>query len=51
MIKWIGVGFILFSCGGIGFEMKNKLEKRIEALRTIKRIIFMLRGEIKYGNG
>ncbi len=50
MIKWIGVGFILFSCGGIGFEMKNKLEKRIEALRTIKRIIFMLRGEIKYGN-
>lgn len=50
MIKWLGVGFILFSCAAIGFEMSNQLGQRIEALRIIKRIIFMLRGEIKYGN-
>lgn len=49
-IKVIGVLLILASSAGIGFHMSDDLLKRVEELKTLKKVILMLRGEIKYNN-
>lgn len=41
---------ILTSTAAIGFAMSSELVSRIEELQILKRILLMLRGEIKYGN-
>ena len=45
-----GVAMILTSSCGIGFKLSADLLKRIEELKVLKKIILMLRGEIKYNN-
>lgn len=50
IIKGMGIILILCSCGAIGFQMSGDLGRRIEELNTLKKIIIMLRGEIKYHN-
>lgn len=50
LIKIIGIIFILASSSGIGFSISADLLKRIEDIKALKKIIIMLRGEIKYNN-
>lgn len=49
-IKIIGVILILASSAGIGFHLSDDFVKRVEECKTLKKIILMLRGEIKYNN-
>ena len=50
VFKIIGVVLILSSSCAIGFRLSSDLGKRIEDLKSLKKIILMLRGEIKYNN-
>lgn len=50
IVKLCGVLLILTSSFGIGYRLSKELSKRIEELLILKKIILMLRGEIKYGN-
>ena len=50
LIKCVGVAMILTSSCGMGFKLSADLLKRIEELKVLKKIILMLRGEIKYNN-
>ncbi len=47
-IRAFGVGLILFSSTAIGLLYANRLKEQIEELETIKKLLLMLRGEIKY---
>lgn len=49
-VKIMGVVLILTASCGIGFRMSDNFLKRVEELKTLKKILFMLRGEIKYNN-
>lgn len=48
IIKAAGICLILFSSTGIGFLSSRRLKERIEELESIRRLLLMLRGEIKY---
>ena len=49
-IRAFGVGLILFSSTAIGLLCANRLKEQIEELETIKKLLLMLRGEIKYSH-
>lgn len=46
--KTAGICLVLFSSTAIGFWCSGRLKERIEELETIRRLLLMLRGEIKY---
>lgn len=50
LIKCLGILMILASSCGIGFRLSSDLKLRMEELKSLKKIILMLRGEIKYNN-
>lgn len=50
LLKFLGIGLILASSCGVGFRLSEDFLKRVEDLKNLKKIIFMLRGEIKYNN-
>lgn len=49
-VKIIGSVMVIVSSSLIGFKMNENAKSRIEELKTIKNIVTMLRGEIKYNN-
>lgn len=48
--KLAGICLILCSSTAIGFLLSNNLKERIEELELIKKLLLMLRGEIKYSH-
>lgn len=50
VMKLAGICLILGSSTAIGFFFSRRLEERIEELETIKRLLILLRGEIKYNH-
>lgn len=48
--KIIGVCLILCSSTAIGFELSRQLKERVEELESIRKLLLMLRGEIKYSH-
>lgn len=50
VIKLLGSGLILCSSTAIGFLLSNNLRERIEELEMIKKLLLLLRGEIKYNH-
>jgi len=50
MIKAIGIVIIILTSSGLGFIYANDLKKRILQMKSLKKIIIMLDGEIKYAN-
>lgn len=50
LIRVLGIVVVLFASCGLGFRISYELIYRIEDLQQIKRVIVMLRGEIKYAN-
>lgn len=50
LVKFLGVALILASSCGVGFRLSADLLKRVEDLKLLKKIMIMLRGEIKYNN-
>lgn len=50
LIRVLGIVVVLLASCGLGFRISYELIYRIEDLQQIKRVIVMLRGEIKYAN-
>ena len=50
MQKSVGVLLIIFSCAGLGFGQSLRLTGRLGTLEMMKRMIVLLRGEIRFGN-
>lgn len=48
MIKTCGIILILAASAGIGFNLSNIMKLRLDELTELKKMILMLRGEIKY---
>lgn len=49
-MKVIGIAMIIASSTLIGFKFNENAKSRIEELKTIRNIVTMLKGEIKYNN-
>lgn len=49
-IKIIGCIFIVCSCSGMGMHFSKELRNRINDLREIKKIIYLLKGDIRYAH-
>lgn len=50
IIKIIGCILILTSSAGMGLYFSSELKNRIKDLKDLKKIIFLLRGDIRYAN-
>lgn len=50
IMKISGCILILLSTTGIGYLLGSEYLRRIEDLRAIKSIVFLLQGDIRYGN-
>lgn len=48
MLKIMGAVCVLCSCTGIGFAKSREYRQRISELLLLKRLMLLLRGEIKY---
>ncbi len=50
IMKIIGCILVIGSSSGIGFFFSNEMRCRIEDLRELKKLISLLRGDIRYAN-
>lgn len=50
VIRIIGCVMIVTSTAGMGFFLSGELKNRIADLRELKKLIFLLRGDIRYAN-
>ncbi|MDF2472414.1 MAG: hypothetical protein K0R92_100 [Lachnospiraceae bacterium] len=50
IIKIIGCILIITSCTGMGWYFSSELRNRIADLKELKKIIILLRGDIRYAN-
>lgn len=48
VIKWAGIGLVLFSGTGWGLWMAWRWKARLEAMETLRQMVFCLKGEITY---
>ena len=48
MLKMAGLLMIVISSAGVGYSMGKDLRKRIHQMKNLKKMVTMLRGEIKY---
>lgn len=48
MLKGIGIVLILLGTSGLGMTMAGELDKRIEELQTLQKLMMILKGEIRY---
>lgn len=50
VIKIIGCVLILSSCSGMGWYFSSELRTRIKDLKELKKLIYLLKGDIRYAN-
>jgi len=50
IVKIIGCVLILGSCTGMGWYFSNELKMRIKDLKDLKKLIYLLRGDIRYAS-
>ncbi|HJB30051.1 MAG TPA: stage III sporulation protein AB [Candidatus Blautia faecavium] len=50
MLKGAGILLIIAAGAGLGFSQSFALTGRMKALRTLQRLVILLKGEIQYGN-
>lgn len=50
IIKIIGCLMIISSCAGMGLYFSSELKNRIKDLKDLKKILYLLRGDIRYAN-
>lgn len=48
--KMIGCILVILSSAGMGFFFSNEVKCRIEDLKELRKLITLLRGDIRYGN-
>ncbi|MGF7143444.1 stage III sporulation protein AB [Anaerotaenia torta] len=49
-MKGIGCVMVILSSAGIGFYFSSEMKSRIEDLKELKKLIGLLKGDIRYGN-
>lgn len=50
MVKTLGALLVMLSCSGIGLYFSSQVRGRVADLKSMKKSITILRGDIKYGN-
>lgn len=50
LLKIIGCMLVVLSSTGMGFFFSNEMKCRIDDLRELRKLILLLRGDIRYGN-
>lgn len=50
MLRYMGLGFIIFGCTAMGLSAGHELERRIRDLRELLKLLELLEGEIGYAN-
>lgn len=50
LLKIIGCTLIILSSAGMGFFFSNEMRCRIDDLRELRKLVMLLRGDIRYGN-
>ena len=50
LLKIIGCMLVVLSSAGMGFFFSNEMRCRIDNLRELRKLIMLLRGDIRYGN-
>lgn len=50
MMKYMGIAVMALSCAAAGWFAADSLKKRLEALMTLRQMMFYLKGEILYAN-
>ncbi len=50
LLKIIGCALIILSSAGMGFFFSNEMRCRIDDLRELRKLVMLLRGDIRYGN-
>ena len=48
VLKWIGAVMVIGSSGTLGFYCSGRIRKRLSQLRTVRQVLYMLKGEISY---
>ncbi len=48
VLKWIGALLVIGGSGALGFCYGGQLRRRLLQLRTVRQILYMLKGEIHY---
>lgn len=48
LLKWIGAVMVVGGSGALGFYYGGQLRRRLSQLRTVRQILYMLKGEIHY---
>ncbi|MDF2543640.1 MAG: hypothetical protein K0S47_3358 [Herbinix sp.] len=49
-LKIVGCVLVIISSAGMGFFFSNEIKSRLEDLREFKKLIVLLRGDIRYAN-
>lgn len=50
ILKIIGCSLIILSSAGMGFFFSNEMRRRVDELRELRKLVLLLRGDIRYGN-
>ncbi len=50
LLKIIGCALIILSSAGMGFFFSNEMRCRIDELSELRKLVMLLRGDIRYGN-
>lgn len=50
MVKYIGMGLVIFGCTAMGISAGNEMEGRIRDIRELLKLLELLEGEIGYAN-
>ena len=50
LVKLIGGAFVIAASSGLGISMADQWKKHLELLEQLRRMIFLLKGEILYAN-
>ena len=49
-LRMLGGGLVVVSCSGLGFFMAGQWNERLKTAETLRKMMFLLKGEIIYAN-
>jgi len=50
MVRYVGLGLVIFGCAAMGMSAGNELGRRIRDLRELLKLLELLEGEISYAH-
>ena len=49
-LRMLGGGLVVVSCSGLGFFMAGQWNEHLKTMETLRKMVFLLKGEIMYAN-